>query len=68
MKKILIISLLIVLLLGLVACNKNNEENKSMFEVMKEAINSEEQEPYDILNLKTTLENRLSEIRPLICK
>ena len=34
----------------------------------KEAINSEEQEPYDILNLKTTLENRLSEIRPLICK
>lgn len=34
----------------------------------KEAINSEEQEPYDIPNLKTTLENRLSEIRPLICK
>ena len=39
----------------------DDEENK-------EAINSEELEPYDILNLKTTLENRLSEIRPLICK
>ena len=30
MKKILIISLSIVLILGLVACNKNNEENKSI--------------------------------------
>lgn len=30
MKKILIISLSIVLMLGLVACNKNNEENKSI--------------------------------------
>ena len=39
----------------------DDEENK-------EVINSEELEPYDILNLKTTLENRLSEIRPLICK
>lgn len=39
-----------------------------MIKRIKEAINSEEQEPYDILNLKTTLENRLSEIRPLICK
>ena len=28
MKKILIISISIVLILGLVACNKNNEENK----------------------------------------
>lgn len=36
-------------------------------EVDKELINSEEIEPYDILNLKTTLENRLIEIRPLIC-
>ena len=30
MKKILIISLSIVLMLGLVACKKNNEENKSI--------------------------------------
>lgn len=30
MKKILIISLSIVLILGLVACKKNNEENKSI--------------------------------------
>lgn len=36
MKKILIISLSIVLILGLVACNKNNEENKSINE--EEAI------------------------------
>ena len=37
-------------------------------EVDKEVINSEKPEAYDILNLKTTLENRLIEIRPLICK
>lgn len=30
MKKILIISLSIVLMLGLVACNKNNEEDESI--------------------------------------
>lgn len=30
MKKILIISLSIILILGLVACKKNNEENKSI--------------------------------------
>lgn len=30
MKKILIISLLFGLMVGLVACNKNNEENKSI--------------------------------------
>ena len=30
MKRILIISLSIVLILGLVACKKNNEENKSI--------------------------------------
>ena len=35
MKKIMIISLSIVLMLGLVACNKNNKEDKS--------INKEEQ-------------------------
>lgn len=37
-------------------------------EMDKKATNSEKPEAYDILNLKMTLENRLSEIRPLICK
>ena len=48
--------------------NQGNSADKDDDKENKEAINSEELEPYDILNLKTTLENRLSEIRPLICK
>ena len=37
-------------------------------EMDKKATNCEKPEAYDILNLKMTLENRLIEIRPLICK